>query len=179
MSIPFSAARGNCRFLQQGVELLGRLSRETYATPGRPGRAPVAGHFRCVIAYYRLFLQGTLAGRVNYDAGLHLPVIETDPAESASAAKTIMASLARIPVDGGNRQIMVVMDAGVDDGVPDWQPSTVGRELQFLASHTRHHYAHIRALLEDAGVAIDPEFGTTQCSGGESQPGRTGLVVAT
>jgi uncharacterized damage-inducible protein DinB len=35
----------------------------------------------------------------------------------------------------------------------------VGRELQFLASHTLHHYALIAALLRLQGVEPGEEFG--------------------
>ena len=51
------------------------------------------------------------------------------------------------------------MQTGEEDGVPDWRPSSVGRELQFLVSHTVHHYALIRLLLEDHGIYAGEEFG--------------------
>jgi hypothetical protein len=35
----------------------------------------------------------------------------------------------------------------------------VTRELQFLASHTVHHYALIAHLARDRGVGVAPEFG--------------------
>lgn len=50
-------------------------------------------------------------------------------------------------------------DARARDATPDWRPSSLGRELQFLSSHTLHHYALIKLLLDDTGLDLGPEFG--------------------
>lgn len=42
---------------------------------------------------------------------------------------------------------------------PDWSDSSVKRELQFLVSHTVHHYALIKELLRREGFDPGAEFG--------------------
>jgi hypothetical protein len=40
-----------------------------------------------------------------------------------------------------------------------WSGTSVGRELQFLVSHTVHHYAVIAAMLRPQGVEPGADFG--------------------
>jgi len=42
---------------------------------------------------------------------------------------------------------------------PSWSLSTVHRELQFLGSHTTHHFALIAVLLRTLGHEPPAEFG--------------------
>ena len=44
-------------------------------------------------------------------------------------------------------------------GEPEWCPSSVRRELQFLLSHTVHHHALVKELLRARGRAIGADFG--------------------
>ena len=50
-------------------------------------------------------------------------------------------------------------DPGGCDAEQRWIVSTISRELQYLASHTVHHYALIALHLRDAGFTTDPDFG--------------------
>jgi hypothetical protein len=45
------------------------------------------------------------------------------------------------------------------DGEADWSQSSLKRELQFLVSHTVHHYALIKELLRRTGFDAGTEFG--------------------
>jgi uncharacterized damage-inducible protein DinB len=164
MRLSRSSIRGNRHFLEQGIELLERLTPEVYRTPTRPGWAAVGSQFRHVLDHYRAFLLGRSAGRVDYDARQRDRRIETDPREAATQARRILTDLELIQVEDGNRAVAVQMDTGSDQQVPDWRPSTIGRELQFLVSHTVHHYALIRLLLEDVGIDAGADFGVAPSS---------------
>jgi uncharacterized damage-inducible protein DinB len=164
MSLSLASIRGNRHFLEQGVELLERLPPEVYRTPTRPGWASVGSQFRHVLDHYRAFLLGCPAGRIDYDARQRERLVETDPAEAVAQAREMMVELERIHVEDANRPVTVQMDSGGDQRLPDWRPSTVGRELQFLVSHTVHHYALIKLLLEDVGIAAGADFGVAPSS---------------
>jgi uncharacterized damage-inducible protein DinB len=164
MRLSLAAIRGNIHFLEQGIELLGRLTPELYATPARPGWAPVGSQFRHVLDHYRSFIDGRESGRVDYDARQRDRQIETDPAEAARQARSMMVELERIHVEDANRALAVQMDTGGGQRMPDWKPSSIGRELQFLVSHTVHHYAVIKLLLEDVGVSAGADFGVAPSS---------------
>jgi hypothetical protein len=51
------------------------------------------------------------------------------------------------------------MDAGGPGGDEEWRHSTLGRELQVVASHTVHHFALIALLLERLSVPVAAGFG--------------------
>jgi hypothetical protein len=51
------------------------------------------------------------------------------------------------------------VDAAAQGGGAVWCRSSVSRELQFLLSHTVHHYALIAMTLRAAGVELDEELG--------------------
>ena len=50
-------------------------------------------------------------------------------------------------------------DRSEDDAAPPWSTSSVERELQFLSSHTVHHYALIAVILRLNGVQPEEGFG--------------------
>lgn len=164
MRLSLAAIRGNCRFLEQGVALLRRIPLEAYRAPARPGWSPVGAQFRHVLDHYQAFIEGWETGAIDYDARRRDPGVERDPAEALARAEAAIAALERIHGEDANRPVAVQMDPGGGQHLPDWRPSTVGRELQFLVSHTVHHYALIKLLLEDAGVKLPPDFGTAPSS---------------
>jgi uncharacterized damage-inducible protein DinB len=155
---PLPAALGNRALLQQGAALLAQLDQETYAT-ARPGHSSVGAQFRHILDHYRCFLVGLPDGRVDYDARLRDPDVERDPAVAARTALRYAAAMAALDRSRGDVPLVVQSDSGALHGTPDWRPSTVGRELQFLASHTTHHYALIKLLLEAHGVETDAGLG--------------------
>ena len=164
MRLSLSSIRGNRHFLEQGIELLGRLTPEVYRSPTRPGWAAVGSQFRHILDHYHSFLLGRAGGWIDYDARQRDRRIETDPREAATQARQIVADLELIHVEDGNRALAVQMDTGGGQRVPDWRPSTIGRELQFLVSHTVHHYALIKLLLEDVGIDAGADFGVAPSS---------------
>lgn len=164
MRLSLASIRGNHNFLTQGIELLERLTPEIYRTPTRPGWAAVGSQFRHVLDHYRAFLAGCADGRIDYDARQRERLIETDPTAAADLAREMIAGLERLRGEDGDRPVAVQMDSGGDDGAADWRPSTIGRELQFLVSHTVHHYALIKLLLEDAGIEAGTDFGVAPSS---------------
>ena len=48
---------------------------------------------------------------------------------------------------------------GVDVEDSPWSNSTIRRELQFLVSHTVHHYALIGLILKTMDVSVPENFG--------------------
>lgn len=64
--------------------------------------------------------------------------------------------LAAIDAHALDRPLKVRSEQPVD-GIPEWCGSTLHRELQFLVSHTVHHYALIVALLGRLSYELEPE----------------------
>ena len=155
------AAYGNRHFLGQGVEVLRRLDDATYSHfGGAAGGAPVGVHFRHVLDHYRSFFLGIASGQIDYDARQRDPRLERDREFAIETALGLVSDLGRIAEADGGRPLRVNMRSiAADDAGSDWSDSTLKRELQFLVSHTVHHFALIKELLRQAGVDAGEDFG--------------------
>lgn len=151
----------NVRFLRQGVELLSTLDAGIFAETGLGGqRGSIGAHLRHCIDYYRCFVRGQAGGRVDYDARERDPRIEVEPSAAAAAVEALIGALARLRPDDFDRPVEVKVDAAAwHDPALAWSHSSVGRELQFLLSHTVHHYALIAMILRSRGLAPPDDFG--------------------
>lgn len=139
---------GNRALLQQGLALLAAMSDSQYVSVGP--------HYRHALDHYLAFFKGLPAGRVDYDAREREALLEQSRAAATAVTRQCLAALQEL---GGqaDRTLQVQMETEIGGG-PDWRTSSVGRELQFLCSHTLHHYALIR-LLSDPALQLQPEFG--------------------
>jgi uncharacterized damage-inducible protein DinB len=157
MPAPLLPLEGNRILLHQGVALLEQLSDDLYARP-RGGWAPVGAQYRHILEHYRSFFAGLSTGRVDYDARARDEKIESYRAAAFEVTRECLAAIDTL--DGvADGPLLVQIDTGAPDATPDWRTSSLGRELQFLSSHTIHHYALIKLLLDDAGLDLGPEFG--------------------
>lgn len=158
----------NISLLEQGVDLLSDIDRALYGPEG--GTSGVGAHMRHVIDCYQCFLRGVAREtgapvptlRVDYDARERRAAIESDPDVAIRTMREVADAIVALEADD-RQQIEVQVDQppGIDEPTP-WQRSSVGRELQFLISHTTHHYALIALLLSRHGVTLDPGFGVAQ-----------------
>jgi uncharacterized damage-inducible protein DinB len=161
MTDRLEAVEGNLILLRQAVDVLSRLDDDTYASGGAaPGVSPVGVHFRHIFDHYRAFLMGLATNEIDYDARQRQVPLETDRAQAIAAALGLVADLGRLPAELADRPVRVTLrSVAGDDGTPDWSQSTLKRELQFLVSHSVHHYALIKELLRRSGFDAGDEFG--------------------
>jgi hypothetical protein len=152
---------GNRVLLQQGLALLETLSDRSYTEPVR-GWAPVGAQYRHVLEHYQSFLSGVLLGSVDYDDRPRNAVLETSREAALAATRSCIAGIAALE-GSDDCSLQVQMDSGAGPERPDWRISSAGRELQFLCSHTVHHFALIKLLLEGSEV-LDPNFGVAPSS---------------
>ncbi len=148
---------GNLVLLRQGESLLDRLTDAQYSMPCRKGWQPVGAQYRHILEHYQSFLAGLPAGRIDYDARPRDARLEVSRFAAKEVTLRHFAGLGAL--DGaGDWELLVRMDCGDKVGT-QWRLSSVGRELQFLCSHTVHHFALIALLLDDAEVELGAEFG--------------------
>jgi len=161
MAERLEAVEGNCLVLQQAVDVLRRMDDATYAEGGAaPGISPVGVHFRHVLDHYRAFLVGLATDEIDYDARERQVPLESDRALAIAAALGFLSDLGRLPAELADREVRVtVRSVASENTAPDWSRSTLKRELQFLVSHTVHHYALIKELLRRTGFDAGEEFG--------------------
>ena len=152
-------AHQNLHFLDQGRALVDDLSDELFTRSDGKGHASAGAHLRHVLDCYRCFLRGLEPGRVDYDARERDPRLETERAVASAVIGEISSGLRKLELEDRERALRVRVDAAAWGSSDSWTASSVGRELQFLLSHTVHHYAIIAMTLRSLGYDPGQRFG--------------------
>lgn len=148
---------GNLQLLRQGIELLTRLPDPDYRQAA-PGHSAVGAQFRHVLDHYRCLLDGLQAGEVDYDKRSRDPEVEQSREAAIRSTRELLDRLRLLSRSHLGLPLRVLQSSS--DTEPDeLQGSSLGRELLFLVSHTVHHYAIIKLLLDARGVACSADFG--------------------
>lgn len=152
-------ASQNIYFIEQGRDLVRRLDDDRFCC-SLNGQSGIGAHLRHVIDCFRCFQRGLDAGRIDYDSRQRDSMVEKDRNVADGAMAEIIDGLQRLTRHDAERQVKVKVDtAAWEDPSLHWNPSSVGRELQFLLSHTVHHYALIALLLRQQGFEPGADFG--------------------
>lgn len=148
----------NLSYLDQAERLLGVLDDKAF-THQAAGfyHSTIGGHLRHCLDHYDSFINGLPDGKVDYDARMRLPQLESETASALAKAAEVRKALEGVVTNSPPVGLLVKMDCGL--GENDWQPSTLGRELQFLVSHTVHHFAMIGGICRELGIEPEEGFG--------------------
>ena len=151
----------NVHSLRQVLKMLEHMEDAIY-TQSPPGFAPhrVGGHLRHILEFYECFLDGIESRYIDYDARKRDESIEISRRAAMARIRAIIERLENTPAIGGDSVLWVRMEDSRDGFVGDpFLPSSPGRELQVLSSHTVHHFALIAMTLTAHGVSVDRDFG--------------------
>lgn len=150
--------RANIELLQQGVELLSRHDERTFcaADPASWGSG-IGAHFRHVLDHYRSFIEGLDSGLIDYDNRERNTQEESDLPAAIASISEIAVRLESSNVDP-EAPVKVKVRASTQ-GETEHSMSSFGRELQFLVSHTVHHYALVAIASRMLGIFPDESFG--------------------
>ncbi len=154
-----SLLASNLHYLRQGISLLDRLDNDLYSTPVMSFYgSTVGGHLRHCLDHYESFVSGIESGRIDYDARVRDKDIEVNTETARARIEALITQFEGKMNIAGGRTVEVKMDCGGAEEV-NWQASTYGRELQFLVSHTVHHFAMMSGLCSALSVELAPDFG--------------------
>ncbi len=150
------AIRANLVVIDQGIDLLTLLGSERYSKR-HPlcYNASIGGHLRHIIEHYLSFLQGLECGEIDYEKRARDPLIENDPDYAIGTLESVAARLADLAGALTNRGLYLC--AETTPGIAT--PTSVLRELEFLLSHTIHHYALVAVMARLQGCEPEPTFG--------------------
>jgi uncharacterized damage-inducible protein DinB len=152
--------QANLHLLDQMSELLSRLDDRSYRQTSPVFiNSSIGGHVRHCLEHYQCFAEGLPHARVNYDLRQRDAEVETQPAAALARLSGLRSQLTSLFLNDHTEAILVLMDHGAAAHEGCWQESSPGRELQFLISHTIHHFALIAGLCRTHGVDIAPTFG--------------------
>ncbi len=162
-----SLLSANVAFLSQAAGVLERIDDAQYGALPEPfhareggSRGGIGGHLRHILDHYHSLLDGLGAARVDYSLRARDRAVESERGTALLAVRALIERLGGLDVQR-DRPLSVSMDSlpRPRAGGADWLESSLGRELQFLASHTVHHYAIIAILLRLLGIEPGHDFG--------------------
>jgi hypothetical protein len=156
MMMPVLAANVHC--LDQALELLARVPESAFARREAQHAKTIGPHLRHVLDHYSSFLHGLPSFRIDYDARAREIRLETEIDYATSRLREIVGGLALVDPELFEMPIEIRLESGGSEE-EQWSRSSVRRELQFLLSHTIHHFALIAVLLEPHGVVVPDDFG--------------------
>lgn len=149
-----SLITASCQILAQGRELLRQIDDELYTSLVPPlFEYGVGSHFRHCLDSYRCFFAGLTAGRIDYDRRERDELIARHRDCAIASLEGMITQLQRLSLSDHSVQLWARQDS------PHWSSTSLERELQFLLSHTVHHYALIALMLRVQGFAPAAEFG--------------------
>jgi uncharacterized damage-inducible protein DinB len=149
-------AAENIHQLEQGIELIRRLDDALFvACPESPFPGGVGAQVRHCVDFYDCLLASLDGGRVDYMKRVRDPRTETDRAHAMDRLRELIDALEQLGRGQAERELQVRSEASPDaDGESAWARSSVRRELEFLLSHTIHHYALVVVLLRLHGFTM-------------------------
>lgn len=146
--------------LRQGVELLTKIDDGLYTKVEhglyRDGGA-IGGHFRHCLEFVNCFLGGIETKHIDYDRRERNHQIETDREFAITEFMKTIRILENLSFSESGELLVKPEDFGRDEDY--WCRSSIERELEFLQSHTIHHYALIGFKLRSFGFELPKEFG--------------------
>ena len=153
-----SLVDANLYYLTQAKRLLDQLDDAAFRQPAASFyNSTIGGHLRHCLDHYDSFLNGLTDAKVDYDERMRLPALESETAIAATKLAEIQEKLTAVVKSPSPVGLLVKMDCGLES--TEWQPSTLGRELQFLVSHTVHHFAMIGGICRELGIELEADFG--------------------
>jgi len=154
-----TALSDNLTYLHQAGSLVGSLTKASYTNTNPPlYNNGVGPHLRHCMDHYELFTSGWSLGIVDYDQRPRREKQQQDLFAMQTWISDQSEALKCITGDDFNKTLKVKMDCGSEMDDP-WSTSSVLRELQFLISHTVHHFALIAMILRDQNLSIPEGFG--------------------
>lgn len=151
----------NVHYLAQAVSLLSRVDDERFTRTEAPVfTSSMGAHLRHAFDHYMSFMDGLDEGRIDYEARRRDGKFENERGHARQQFEETMHRLAAIPESDSDRPLVVKTETDEDAcDRPVWAQSSVRRELDFLLSHTVHHFALIGMMLRMQGFDPGPDFG--------------------
>jgi hypothetical protein len=144
----------NIAVLDQGLRLARHYVECESAFP-----ATVGPHLRHIIEHYEALLDREPGALVDYDHRARDRGVERSPTLAIERLRGATQKLRALAGHRPDEAVSVGFSIGIDGAEFHLSPSSLVRELNFVASHAIHHYALIRPIAIAAGVALPDEFG--------------------
>jgi uncharacterized damage-inducible protein DinB len=137
--------------------IAGMLTVEHY-TMRHDENASIGEHLRHSVEHFTVLLDGLGLGIIDYDNRKRNSDLERCPLALISAVRAISAQFLLLAGQSMTTPLEVRMLFAPNTEKLD-VPSTLGRELGFVASHAIHHIAIVKLLMQSLGASLPREYG--------------------
>lgn len=152
----------NVAFLRQGLNFLASLSDAEYVQDYSPALSDgIGAHIRHIVDHYRCFFTGLEAGCIDYEARDRSSLVSSNRLAAIDAINSAIEQLQELSLQAHALDIYVEEQGAADGLARRRAPSSVDRELQFLISHTVHHYALLAMITRLEGRELMAGFGVS------------------
>ncbi|MDB4474697.1 hypothetical protein N9023_06780 [Opitutaceae bacterium] len=156
-SVIHAAAQSNIMLLAQGAEMIDRLGQEWYEVKvSSCFNSSVGGHFRHAIEHYQAVLGALLGAEIDYEGRARDERIECEAAHARDVIDELRSGLEKILHEQIQDRPLKIASESIEGLKLD---TSLARELEFLISHTVHHFALIAVIAGAHGVLPPVNFG--------------------
>ncbi|MBX2807372.1 MAG: hypothetical protein KTR20_01970, partial [Cellvibrionaceae bacterium] len=143
------------------LELVETISVDVYTRVQQPYfESSLGKHIRHIIDHYLCFQRDYQQGLIDYDQRPRSAQLETDKVAATRALHALQEFLMCLHTAGlDDRPVQVILCSDAATACRCTTRSSLGRELQFLQSHSIHHQALIGVMLTMAGMDTHANFG--------------------
>lgn len=155
----------NVQTLAQLAQLLGRVSAHDYQRPlGATGTQSLGKHVRHILEHYQTLLDACATAPIqaifDYEKRPREEALETQPSYAGKRTEALQAGLKALATMHHDATLTLSYPVEVDDADGSVAlPTSLGRELAFLTSHSIHHMALLGTLCEQLGITLPEHFG--------------------
>jgi len=139
---------------ERGIVLLDALNDKIY-TKTSYGVGSIGSHFRHNLDFANGLLNGLKSGRIDYNNRERDLKVEQNLIHAKERFLFLIQTLSSISSSDFEKTVHVRSE--IDEG--SWHKSSIARELEFLHSHTVHHFALIAEKLHTLGIEVSSDFG--------------------
>jgi len=146
--------------LRQGKGLLDGIDDQRYEVADEhafPGSGSVGGHFRHCLEFIGCFLSGVEDGHIDYDRRQRNIRLDTQREYAIEEFQRTIRIIENFSSRRTRNSLLVRPEEISTDDL--WCESSIERELEFLRSHTIHHFALIAFKLRSSGFEVPRDFG--------------------
>lgn len=118
----------------------------------------IGEHIRHIISFFVAFNSGVTAKEINYDQRIRNKKVETNVA----FAKTLLNKQIELTLQNLDQNNIDTIVQTTENG--QTACSTLGRELMALQSHTTHHLALIKPMIQSLNIEINSQIGLSQAT---------------
>lgn len=153
-----SAFRALGDVLGQLADAIAAIDLDDYTARAYQSSGSVGAHVRHCLDHVAALESALVSGELCYDHRQRNTAVEQDPRLGVSRLRRARMRLNGYAADLVERPLTLVAQVSAD-GTSVRVPTTVGREVAFVISHTIHHSALVAVLLEQAERDVPSRLG--------------------